>query len=169
MADVRARGGAGHGGSAAVAEQIQHADLSSGGARGTDFFRAPVPIHGLLGEEAGVFEVRGADAKGERAVADGPRFGQGAAKFPTSAARFGAMVEPIPTGPRCAPTPGPDDLRIGPHEDDVAPAFHLHAAAGFEELVVAPLVGEEEERWGGGHRFRTGQLWRLDRMFILDR
>ena len=65
------------------------------------------------------------------------------------------MIKPIPSGPRCSAPSRPDDLWIGPHEDDITPSLHLHPAASVQQFVIPPLVREQKEWLGIGVQIIT--------------
>ena len=69
-------GGGDGGGTAGIAEEIQHVDLTAGGADGFDFGGKPIPVYGLFGEKPGVFKTGGMDLEGQCAVADCPVIGE---------------------------------------------------------------------------------------------
>ena len=134
MADRCPGRGAGQGGPAGVAEQVQHPD---GPARGPDLAPVPGPVHRLLGEHAGVLEAGGADDQGQPvlpfAAVDLPALGQGAAVLPAAPALVGAVVHGVGPGPEGALGLAlPDHLGVGPDQQGRPPPFQPVAPGGVQ-------------------------------------
>ena len=97
------------------------------------------------------------EGQAKRSVGDFPRVRQRPAKLPFAAAGFAAVVETVPVFPpgrgfAIAAVPGPDDLRVGPHEGVITPALLLHAFAAIEQLIILPAVGDDK-----GGTLRSGR------------
>jgi len=75
--------GGGAGGGAGVAEKVEDVDGAAGGAGGFDLGGEPLPVDGLLGEEAGVFEGRGGESRCQAdVVGELPVVGEGICGIP---------------------------------------------------------------------------------------
>ena len=81
------------------------------------------------------------DLEAEIAIGERPLFGEFAGEFPLTAAAFAAEIARICAFPKRGISLGPDGLRIGAAEDDIAPAFELFAIAGVKNGKVFPLGG----------------------------
>ena len=143
MADACPRLGAGERGRTGIAEEIEDAD---GTVRAADLLHRPVPVAGLLGEDAGVLEVHGADIEGQLAVVDLPAFGQGGL-VPAAAAGLAALIAAVTHVPvRVAARRFPDGLGIGAHKVVFAPALELFALGAVNQLKIFPLVRDIHKR-----------------------
>ena len=138
MADRCPGGGAGQGGPAGVAEQVQHPQILA--AALPQLLRHPDPVGRLLREKPRMLEARGPHAERKRTIADHPAFGKAAHEFPMPAAGGGAHIICIHIG--CIPRHGPNGLRVGPKQRYAAPALELVASAGIEHGKVFPTIGK---------------------------
>ena len=86
-------------GTAGVAEQVQHAD---GTASLPYLFLVPCPVHGLLRENAGVLEARGADDQRQIVPVDLPFLRQLFVVIPLPAALGRAVIDSVGLGPQRA-------------------------------------------------------------------
>ena len=96
------------------------------------------------------------EGQAERFVRQLPMVCDGLAELPFAAALFAAVVKAVPVFPTGAGgflMAGPDNLRVGTDERVRAPTLLFHAVAAFEELIVAPAIGDDEggTRDVGGH------------------
>ena len=137
MADLRPRGEAGGGGGPGVGEEVQHLD---GPPRSPDHALGPVPVRGLLREDAGVLEAHGLHPEAELPVPDDPARRQ-AVFLPRPAAGRAAPVggvRPVPPGIGAGGVP--DGLGVRAQEELVAPALQLLAPGGVQKLIVFPAI-----------------------------
>ena len=128
---------AGHRGRAGVGKEVEHPDGPPGG---TDALHGEIPVGRLLRKDAGVLEVHRLDVEGQPLVTQCPALGQFLLD-PLAPSGGGALVPgvvPPPSG--MPPLRTPDGLRIGPHQQILAPALQTLAAAAVQQLIVLPVT-----------------------------
>ncbi len=132
--------GCGQGGAAGVGEKIENFYRLSGLF---PFFynrRKPVPVYGLLREKPCVLEAERFQAESKLPVPDAPFLGQ-LEEFPLSAAFGTAVIVSVLLfpAPVCARRV-PYDLRVGAHQDIIAPALQLLPAGGIYYFIIFPCI-----------------------------
>ena len=145
MGDGRARGQARQRCAARVAEQVQHAD---GTASLPYLFLVPCPVHGLLRENAGVLEARGADDQRQIVPVDLPFLRQLFVVIPLPAALGRAVIDSVGLGPqRAGLVVFPDDLRVGTDQQGLAPALQPVVVGSVEQLIIPPCISRAHRRF----------------------
>ena len=145
MGDGRARGQACQRCAARVAEQVQHAD---GTASLPYLFLVPCPVHGLLRENAGVLEARGADDQRQIVPVDLPFLRQLFVVIPLPAALGRAVIDSVGLGPqRAGLVVFPDDLRVGTDQQGLAPALQPVVVGSVQQLIILPCISRAHRRF----------------------
>ena len=145
MGDGRARCQARQRCAARVAEQVQHAD---GTASLPYLFLIPCPVHGLLRENAGVLEARGADDQRQIVPVDLPFLRQLFVVIPLPAALGRAVIDSVGLGPqRAGLVVFPDDLRVGTDQQGLAPALQPVVVGSVQQLIIPPGISRAHRRF----------------------
>ncbi|MPN39503.1 hypothetical protein SDC9_187031 [bioreactor metagenome] len=87
-----------------------------------------------------MLEAGGPHKKAQALVADRPALGQLAAEVPVPAAFTAAAVQGVRLLPQLRPRLGPDNLRVWPGQQHIAPALQLVPVPGVQHLKILPLV-----------------------------
>ena len=106
-------------GTAGISEQVEDFNFSAGRHSVSNDLTEPVPVDGLLREEAGMLEVKGFEPEGQIFVVDRPLLGK-VSELPLAAALIAAVIMRVGISPFSAARRIPDHLRV--RTDQLVPA-----------------------------------------------